>query len=221
MTHATSIPLPTYCIVSYWQMSRNHFGPELDSRSCFTAFFVTSLDEPSMRRALYIKEYVYQESSPSVTSETAKINNFKSNKQFSLKVALLAANIAPGFVCAYHAAAWVRIPSTPSTLFQFALLKLLREKDQNKQKIGRDRAIFKNRFVLNFFGAKSPNIWATFVSKFVAERFFKNWPPIKSHFNRPASDCCILDPLTEVQESFHGWKCNKSSSSRSRQKIKK
>ena len=29
---------------------------------------------------------------------------------------------------------WVRIPSTPSTLFQFVLLKLYREKNENKQK---------------------------------------------------------------------------------------
>ena len=54
------------------------------------------------------------------------------------------AALAPrDFVCAYHPAAWVRIPSTPPTRFQFVVLELeLEEKDKNKRKRGRDGPIF-------------------------------------------------------------------------------
>ena len=64
----------------------------------------------------------------------------------------------------------VRIPSTPSMLFQF-VLKLLQEKNENKQKRGRDWPIFKNvwsnNFLLNLhllisypwaFGGPQPNV---------------------------------------------------------------
>ena len=40
---------------------------------------------------------------------------------------------------------WVRIPSTPSTLFQFVLLRLQHEKDENKQKKAGIGPFFKNR----------------------------------------------------------------------------
>ena len=40
---------------------------------------------------------------------------------------------------------WVRIPSTPSTLFQFVLLRLQHEKDENKQKEAGIGPFFKNR----------------------------------------------------------------------------
>ena len=39
----------------------------------------------------------------------------------------------------------VRIPSTPSMLFQFVLLKLYRENNENKQKRGLDWPIFKKK----------------------------------------------------------------------------
>ena len=52
-----------------------------------------------------------------------------------------------GIVCAYHMQPWVRIPSTPSTLFQFVLLKLQWENNENKNKKRPGLAHFKKKTI--------------------------------------------------------------------------